>query len=339
MKIGLIDVDGHNFPNLALMKLSAWHKQCGDTVEWCNRMDRYDLVYMSKVFDETYTPDIEWVPQAESIIKGGTGYIRRQEDGAIETYRNGKWRYGITKYPKERYVEELPWAEEHIYPDYSLYPKFTKDTAYGYLTRGCPRNCPFCLVSQKEGRASRKVADLSEFWKDQKHIKLMDPNILACREHLELLRQLADSGAYVDFTQGLDIRLLTGGNVDLLNEIKVKEVHFAWDNPADDLEYNFRWYAEHAARKPHGKYATVYVLVNYWSALEDDLRRIYTLDVLGYDPYVMIYDKPNCDPVYIDLQRWCNRPAIRKKCPDFEGYKRRKPDERQCCMEDEEDGN
>lgn len=322
MKVGLIDVDGHNFPNLALMKLSAWHKQCGDTVEWCNRMDRYDLVYMSKVFDETYTPDIEWVPMADSIIKGGTGYIRRQEDGSLETFHNGSWHWFKRCYGNERYVEELPWAEEHTYPDYSLYPVLTKDTAYGYLTRGCPRNCSFCLVSQKEGQASRKVADLSEFWRDQKYIKLMDPNILACREHLDLLGQLVDSGAYVDFTQGLDIRLLTRENVDLLNAIKVKEIHFAWDNPEEDLEYNFRWYAEHAARKPHGKYASVYVLVNYWSSLEDDLRRIYTLDRLGYDPYVMIFDKPNCDPVYRNLQRWCNRPAIRKKCSDFKEYKK-----------------
>ena len=329
MKIGLIDVDGHNFQNLALMKLSAWHKQCGDIVEWCNRMDRYDMVYMSKVFDETYTNDIDWVPMADRIIKGGTGYIRRQEDGKLETYHAGKWRFGNHVYGNEVYREELPWKEEHTYPDYSLYPELTKDTAYGYLTRGCPRNCAFCLVSQKEGRVSRKAADLSEFWRGQKYIKLMDPNILACREHLELLGQLADSGAYVDFTQGLDARLLNKKNVDLLNKIKVKEIHFAWDDPQEYMEPVFQWYAEHAVRKPHGKYATVYVLVNYWSAFEDDLRRIYTLDKLGYDPYVMIFNKPTCDPLYLDLQRWCNRPAIRKKCPNFDDYKKNSPDETQ----------
>lgn len=329
MKIGLIDVDGHNFPNLALMKLSAWHKQCGDTVEWCNRMDRYDLVYISKVFDETYSPDIDWVPMANHIIKGGTGYIRRREDGMLETYNAGKWRLGNHVYGNEVYREGLPWQEEHTYPDYSLYPELTKDTAYGYLTRGCPRNCAFCLVSQKEGLVSRKVADLSGFWRGQKYIKLMDPNILACREHMELLGQLADSGAYVDFTQGLDARLLNKKNVDLLNKIKVKEIHFAWDDPQEYMEPVFQWYAEHAARKPHGKYATVYVLVNYWSAFEDDLRRIYTLDKLGYDPYVMIFNKPTCDPVYLDLQRWCNRPAIRKKCPNFDDYKKDTPVENQ----------
>lgn len=95
---------------------------------------------------------------------------------------------------------------EHIYPDYSLYPSLTKDTAYGFLTRGCPRGCHFCIVSGKEGRASRKVADLSEWWRGQKNIKLLDPNLLACREHMDLLGQLADSEAWVDFTQGLDCR-------------------------------------------------------------------------------------------------------------------------------------
>ena len=331
----MIDVDGHNFPNLALMKLSAWHKQCGDTVEWCNRMEWYDGVYMSKVFDDTYTPDIDWAPMAERIIKGGTGYIRRREDGTLETYHAGKWVWGNHVYGNEAYRETLPWQVEHTYPDYSLYPELTKDTAYGYLTRGCPRNCAFCLVSQKEGRESRKVADLSEFWRGQKYIKLMDPNILACREHLELLGQLADSGAYVDFTQGLDARLLNKKNVDLLNKIKVKEIHFAWDDPQEYMEPVFQWYAEHAVRKPHGKYATVYVLVNYWSAFEDDLRRIYTLDKLGYDPYVMIFNKPSCDPLYLDLQRWCNRPAIRKKCPNFDDYKKEKTEERQISIEDE----
>lgn len=297
-------------------------------MEWCNRMEHYDAVFMSKVFDETYTPDIEWEPNADIIVKGGTGYIRGDQ-----VYQNGIWvKRTEIQVGKEMYEDVLPTHVEHEYPDYSLYPEITKDTAYGYLTRGCPRACEFCLVAEKEGRASRKVADLSEFWRGQKYIKLMDPNILACREHLELLGKLADSGAYVDFTQGLDIRLLTRENVVLLNEIKVKEIHFAWDNPKDDLEYNFRWYAEHAVRKPHGKYATVYVLVNYWSAFEDDLRRIYTLDKLGYDPYVMIFNKPSCDPLYLDLQRWCNRPAIRKKCPNFDDYKAEKPDERQCVM-------
>lgn len=201
MNIGLIDVDSHNFPNLALMKISAYHKAQGDSVEWWNGLLHYDRVYMSKIFDETYTPDIEFCINADEVIRGGTGY-------------------GLDN--------KLPDEVEHMMPDYGLYGE--TDMAYGFLTRGCPRSCPFCIVSAKEGRNSRKVANLSEFWDGQRNIKLLDPNLLACREHENLLKQLADSGASVDFTQGMDARLLTKDNVKLLRKVKVKTMHFAWDN-------------------------------------------------------------------------------------------------------------
>ena len=293
MKVGLIDVDGHNFPNLALMKISAWHKAKGDTVEWCFPLDHYDIVYQSKVFDETYSPDIDWIPMADKVIKGGTGY------GLDNT---------------------LPEEIEHMYPDYSLYPELTKDTAYGFLSRGCPRGCKFCIVAGKEGRRSYKVADLSEFWNGQKNISLLDPNILACRDHPDLLQQLVDSKARVDFNQGLDIRLTNEQNIDLLNRIKVKNIHFAWDNPKDDLKPYFERYKALAKHKPHGHYGTVYCLTNFGSTMEENLYRIYTLRDLGYDPYVMIYDKPNAPREIRLLQRWCNNVKIFRTCPRFEDY-------------------
>lgn len=295
MKIGLIDVDGHNFPNLALMKISAWHKSQGDTVEWCFPLDHYDIVYQAKVFDETYSPDIEWMPMADKVIKGGT------------------W-YGLDN--------KLPDEIEHIYPDYSIYPELTKDTAYGFLTRGCPRGCEFCVVASKEGRRSYKVADLNEFWRGQKKIVLLDPNILACRQHPDLLQQLIDSKACVDFTQGLDIRLTTEANISLLNQVKVKEIHFAWDNPQDDLRPYFERYRDLAKHKPHGRYGTVYCLTNFGSTMEENLYRIYTLRDLGYDPYVMIYDKPNAPREIKDLQRWCNNRLIFRSCERFEDYRK-----------------
>lgn len=297
MKIGLIDVDGHNFPNLALMKISAWHKSQGDTVERCLPLDHYDIVYQSKVFNETYSPDIDWTPMADKVIKGGTGY-------------------GLDNV--------LPDEIEHIYPDYSLYPELAKDTAYGFLTRGCPRGCKFCIVASKEGRRSYKVADLKEFWRGQKHIALLDPNILACREHPDLLQQLIDSKARVDFNQGLDIRLTTEENIALINQVKVKNVHFAWDNPEDDLRPYFERYKALAKHKPHGSYGTVYVLTNFGSTMEENLYRIYTLRDLGYDPYVMVYDKPNAPLEIKDLQRWCNAKQIMKAQPDFRAYNPRK---------------
>ena len=323
MKIGLIDVDGHNFPNLALMKLSAWHKAKGDTVEWCFPLAHYDIVYQSKVFDETYSPDIDWYPYADNVIKGGTGYVRRlKKDGItwLEYYVDGKWIHEAEHQGSEAYNEHLSYDVEHTYPDYDLYPELTKDTAYGFLTRGCPNACGFCIVSGKEGRLSYKAADLSEFWRGQKKIVLLDPNLLACRKHPELLQQLIDSNAWVDFTQGIDIRLTTEHNISLLNQVKVKEIHFAWDNPQADLKPYFERYKALAKHKPHGRYGTVYCLTNYGSTMEENLYRIYTLRDLGYDPYVMIYDKPNAPRDIRLLQRWCNNITIFRSCPRFEDY-------------------
>ena len=295
MKIGLIDVDGHNYPNLALMKLSAWHKAQGDEVEWWWGFSEYDRVYMSKVFDETYTPDIPEPLNAKEIVKGGTGY-------------------GLDN--------KLPDEIEHIYPDYSLYPELTKDTAYGFLTRGCPRGCHFCIVAGKEGRKSIKVADLSEWWNGQKNIVLMDANILACPQHMELLQQLIDSKAWVDINQGMDCRLLTKQNIEAINRLKLREIHFAWDYMRESKAVlrGLELYASLATRKPHGRYATVYCLTNYDTTMEENLYRIYTLRDMGYDPYVMIYDKPHAPREARLLQRWCNNRLIFRAEPDFNKY-------------------
>ena len=207
MRVGLIDVDSHNFPNLCLMKLSEYHSRRGDRVEWWDPAKQYDLVYKSRVFTDTYSKDTIQVSNADKVIQGGTGYGPG---------------------------ENLPHEIEHIRPDYFLYPRFL-GTAYGFLSRGCPRNCGFCIVSGKEGRRSVRVADLSEFWNGEEEIKLMDPNLLACPDHERLIEQLIESRALVDFTQGLDIRLISRDNVSLLNKVRTKAVHFAWDNPDEDL--------------------------------------------------------------------------------------------------------
>ena len=316
MKIGLIDVDSHNYPNLPLMKLSAFHKRQGDVVEWYDTFEHYDMVYMSKVFNSS--PDYRYVINADKVIRGGTGYAIA--GGGGETY--------------DKSIDKpLPDEVEHIYPDYSLYG--ITDTAYGFLTRGCPRGCSFCIVGKKEGLCSRKVADLSEFWSGQKNIVLNDPNILACREWKDLLSQLNDSRASIDFNQGLDIRLMTEEKALALEQLKIKEIHFAWDVYEDKHKVlpRLKMFAEVCKKKPHSHNSIVYVLVNHTSTLEQDLERIYTLRQLGYWAYVMIYDKKNADHIYIDLQRWCNNRFIFARCPRFEDYnKTEREDKRQLTL-------
>lgn len=301
MRVALIDVDGHNFPNLPLMKLSAWHKRKGDFVEWYDPLTAWinppDKVYMSKVF--TFTPDYPHPVNAKEIIRGGTGY----------SYPSGE--------------NQLPEEIEHIYPDYSLYPDFCKDTAYGFLTRGCPRGCDFCIVGSKEGYRSRKAANLSEFWAGQKNIVLLDPNMFACKDWRDLSQQIISSGAWVDFSQGCDIRVMTDEKAKYLKEMKIKQIHFAWDRYEDKDKIIPKF--EMFKRKTGWNYRkmSVYVLCGFDTTLEQDLERIYTLRDLGYSPYVMIYDKYRLrrrDNLK-RLQRWVNSRFAFAAVEKFEDYK------------------
>lgn len=292
MNIGLYDTDSHNFPNLALMKLSAWHKAQGDTVEWYMPLMHYDRVYVSKVFGDEYsTLDVSGF-NADEIVFGGTGF-------AI-TVENGKEVYHKDRDPN------LPYEVEHCYPDYSLYRELTKDTAYGFLTRGCCNNCDFCIVSKKEGRCSVKVADLNEFWRGQKYIMLLDPNLLACKDRLELIQQLADTGAWVDFMQGLDARFITAETAEALKKVKTRLVHFAFDQMkrADDIVQGLKTYKSVTGIKE--RKAIVYILTNYDTTPEQDMWRIQKVKECGYLPDVRIYRKPTAPQFTRDLQRWCN---------------------------------
>lgn len=310
MRVGLIDVDSHNYPNLPLMKLSAWHKSKGDSVEWYQPLfsGHMDIVYMSKVF--SFTPDYEYYIDAEKVVRGGTGYAISLVDGK-EIYDKSK---------------DIPLAEEieHIYPDYSLYPEQTKDTAYGFLTRGCPRGCSFCHVAPKEGQCSHKVADLSEFWNGQKHIVLCDPNLLACPDWRGLLQQLIDSKARVNFNQGLDIRVMTEEKAEMLSQIKLDAIHFAWDRYEDKelIESKFEAFRKHSTVHPH--HLQVYVLCgDHEKRIRDeDLYRIYWLRDHGYAPYVMIYDKEHLPKGHElrRLQRWVNMRAAFWTVEKFEDY-------------------
>lgn len=309
LRVGLIDVDGHNFPNLPLMKISAWHKRQGDHVEWYDPwigfVEEYDKVYLSKVF--SFTPEYEHPIYAKEVSRGGSGYCIKLVDG--------KEVYDI-----ENDIQ-LPYDIEHIYPDYSLYPELTDNIAFGMLTRGCPRNCSFCHTTQKDGCRSYKVANLREFWDGQKTIMLLDQNILACHDHMELLDQLIESKARIEFNGGLDIRLVNERNIEKIKRLKLRTIHFAYDRwqDKDIVEPKLKMFCEKTGFDRHKGQVMVYVLTNYDSTLEQDIHRIQFCRSLNISPYPMIYDKEHCDPVYRKLQRWCNN-FIFWKVPTFEEY-------------------
>lgn len=205
MKIGLIDVDGHNFPNLALMKLAGWHRSEGDEVEWYDFSARYDVVYKAKVF--TFTPDYPHpIINADKVVRGGTGYDLHKE---------------------------LPIPVEYSYPLYSLYPNFTQDTAVGFITRGCPNSCPWCVVPQKEGNI-RPANYAREIIGDRPKAIFLDNNILAAGEFAaRQLRDIADLGTRVDFNQALDARRVDENLASILARVKwLKPIRFGCDTTA-----------------------------------------------------------------------------------------------------------
>ena len=200
MKIGLADIDGHNYPNLALMKLSTYHKSIGDNVELIHYSHCYDIVYKSKVF--TFTSGNKYKIKAEKIISGGTGYN----------------------------LDALPEFVDRLQPDYSIYPQFKE--AYGFLTRGCSNKCKFCIVPQKEGNIHAYM-DIEEIIKGRKNIILMDNNVLACEYGLEQIEKIIKFKLKVDFNQGLDARIITK-NIEiakLLSKVRwLKPLRMACDN-------------------------------------------------------------------------------------------------------------
>jgi len=285
MKIALHDSEKNNYPNLVMMKLSAWHKKQGDTVEWFNPMvGGYDKVYSSKVF--TWTREDPYLPK--ETIRGGTGY-------------------GLSTV--------LPEEIEHIMPDYSLY---NCKESYGFLTRGCPNNCPWCFVPKKEG-GIRGNADVTEFLQ-HKFVVFMDNNVLACDHGLKQIGKLAKMTVKVDFNQGLDARLIDNGVAKLLANLKwFKPLRLACDKMSQMKSVEKATKLLRANNCTPKRYF-IYTLIN---DIDESLERINFLKGLNLDPFGQPYrDKVNTPPTLEQKQlaRWVNMKSVFRSCT-FEEYK------------------
>lgn len=293
MKIGLIDVDNNSFPNLALMKIAAYHNLIGDTVEFVS-LGKYDITYVSKVF--TYSPDYKpSLTQLGKIIKGGTGY---------------------------NLTTQLPIEVDNMLPDYNIYN--IKDKAYGFLTRGCNHNCKWCIVPQKEGKV-KPYRDIEEILQGRNKAILMDNNILATDYGISQIKKIVELGIKVDFNQGLDARLVSPYIAELLSKVKwIRSIRFACDSinmidpviKAMDLLVKFKigkWRFDN------------YLLLN--DSIEDAYLIASEMRKYGASinpqPYRDLDNKNNIPNWQKDFSRWGHRKKIYRST-DFKNYEARK---------------
>ena len=277
-RIALVDVDGRNFPNLALMKLSASHKAQGDAVEWYSPLfSRPDRIYASKVF--SFTPDFQdYAAGDPEPIRGGTGY-----DPAVK----------------------LPDEVERTLPDYSIYPDWT--SALGFLTRGCIRNCPWCIVPRKEGTL-QVVDDIERIAAGRRDVVLLDNNFLAApgefiREQLEKATRL---GLRLDFNQGLDARLVRFWNAKLLARCRwIRFIRFSCDTAAmiEPIRRAVRLIRETGSRRE----IFCYMLVQDIAEAEIRLRALVELGVTPFaQPYRDFSGKAETTKKQRDFARFAN---------------------------------
>lgn len=295
MKVRLIDVDSIK-PNLALCKISNFYKNKGHDVEFYNPLlDKPDLIYASKVF--TFTEDYKYYPEECKTFKSGSGYDL-----------------------KNKLAEEI----EHQYPDYNLYNFNVYDTkhrklgsyAMGFTSRGCCNHCKFCLVPCKEGK-THEVADIYEFWNRQRFITLLDNNLTSLPEKFErTCKQLIKENIRVDFSQGLDIRLIDEDKAKLLSKLKLwKQIHFALDDIK--TEKAFKKGYDILVKNGIKPYKIMsYVLIGFNSTPDEDYERIQFLKSLGVDPFVMPYKDINGEEDIETIYKRCGFNTIK----EYENY-------------------
>ena len=281
MKMLLIDADKTGFPNLALMQLSTHLKEHDHRVNFGSMGGTPDIVFVSCIFSKN----------KEKALSVGSYY-----PDAIKVY-------GGTGIEKNNHVQYF----SHKYPDYSLYPEV--DYSVGFLTRGCFRKCPWCVVPKKEGYI-RKHSPLAEFDNpDFKKIMLLDNNLLACPDHINLLKELADTGKKVCITQANDIRLITEENAAALVNIrsydtkfKNKRYYFSWDTPQIEPQV-IKGIETLLDAGLKAKELQFYVLINFDTTYKEDIHRVQTLIDYGCKPYVMLYNKRK-GTYHHHLKRW-----------------------------------
>lgn len=298
MNVALLAVDS-NYPNLALMKISAYHKSQGDTVEWYNPFDTYDRLYMAKVF--SFTPDYAYVIAnvRGEVVRGGTGYDIRSS---------------------------LPGDMDRLQPDYSIYPTVDRRTSYGFLTRGCPNRCRWCVVPQKEG-GIRPYMDIDDItlYDERPYAVLMDNNVLACDYGLSQLEKISERRYHVDFNQGLDARLVTEDIARLLAKVKwINRIRFGCDTPAQiaECERAISLIRQAGYKGEFFLYcilidlAESYHRLNYW--------RKYKYVLPHAQPYRDLNNHHQRIPQWQkDMARWADRKELYRSC-DFKDFSPRK---------------
>ena len=286
MKIGLLDIDGHNFPNLALMKISAYHKSMGDSVEFATMFEHYDIIYKSKIF--TYSIDPEYCYHTNKEIIGGTGYDIKSK---------------------------LPEEIDKQCPDYSLY---NCQYAYGFLTRGCIRKCPECFVPEKEGSISAYM-DIDDFIGDYNSAILMDNNVLSIEHGIKQIEKIIKKKIKIDFNQGLDARLIDDSIAKLLSRMKwLEPLRLACDSiamiePVRKSVELLRW---------HNCTPSTYFVYVLVKDINDAMDRIKFLKGIHLDPFAQPFRNKNGDEPTEEQKRFCrwvNHKAIFKSV-EWENY-------------------
>ena len=297
MKIGLVAVDS-KYPNYALMKISAFYKERDCHVEWANNFEHYDIIYKSKIF--SFTPDDLFAYDADFIIKGGTGYN-------LSTTLH----------------EDI----EYTQPDYSIYPQIDNKTAYGFLTRGCPNKCKWCIVPIKEGNI-KPYMDVEEIAiNGRTNLILMDNNIIACDYGLQQIEKIIRKQYRVDFNQALDARLVTEDIAKLLAQVKwINNIRFGCDTPQQIIDCE-------RAMNMIDKYRNKPMKYLLYTMLNDNMIECYNrLSYFRKNKRVVLVAQPFRDynnPQQIipqwqkDMARWSMRREIYKSC-DFKNFSPRK---------------